>query len=118
MSVTSAVNGKVEPTSSSSGASSYSRTSDATVNMTDEEMAKYYNMKDTDLNVKDVLDDIFFIVVPSENVDGRTNFTRTNSNYFDLNRDNTYQTQAETQADDCFDCKVEPSFFPRNPWIL
>ena len=104
-------NGKVEPTSSSSGASSYSRTSDATVNMTDEEMAKYYNMKDTDLNVKDVLDDIFFIVVPSENVDGRTNFTRTNSNYFDLNRDNTYQTQAETQAMTALIAKWNPVSF-------
>ena len=62
--------------------------SDATVDLTDEEMAKYYNMKDTELNVKDVLDDVFFIIVPSENADARTDMTRTNSNKFDLNRDN------------------------------
>lgn len=72
--------------------------SDAAVNLSEDEMKKYYNMADKELNVADVLNDVFFIVVPSENADGKTAYTRTNGNSFDLNRDNTYQTQSETQA--------------------
>lgn len=92
-------NGKFEATSNiGEGVSAYSRASDATVDLTKEEMAKYYNMAQTEMNLKEILDNVFFIVIPSENADGRTVFTRTNDNYFDLNRDNTYQTQSETKA--------------------
>ena len=92
-------NGTFEPTSNiGEGVSQYSRSSDATVDLSDEEMAEYYNMEQRELNLKEILDNIFFIIVPSENADGRTVFTRTNDNYFDLNRDNTYQTQSKTRA--------------------
>lgn len=70
----------------------------ATVDMTEEEMATYYNITKEELNVKEVLNDVFFIAVPQENADGRYHNVRTNALGFDLNRDNTYQTQNETQA--------------------
>lgn len=71
---------------------------DATANLSDEQMDKFYNIKDTSVNVKDMLKDVFFILVPSENVDAHAMNVRTNGNGFDLNRDNTYQIQPETQA--------------------
>lgn len=84
-------NGKYEP-------SNAKHTSDAVTDLTEDEMRKYYDISIKDLDVKSVLGDMFFIVVPSENVDGREAMTRTNANYFDLNRDNSYQTQPETKA--------------------
>lgn len=84
-------NGKFEPTDPQ-------HSGDASVDLTEAEMKQYYNIENTSVSLNDLLKDVFFIVVPSENVDARTTFTRTNANYFDLNRDNTYQTQPETRA--------------------
>ena len=50
------------------------------------------------LNVNDVLDDVIFLYMFTNNPDGRVHNTRANANGFDLNRDNHYQTQVETQA--------------------
>ncbi|WP_251035248.1 S-layer homology domain-containing protein [Paenibacillus polymyxa] len=50
------------------------------------------------LDVNDVLNQAFFLFVYTENPDGRVNTTRGNANYFDLNRDNSYQTQPETRS--------------------
>ncbi|WP_088034010.1 M14 family metallopeptidase [Evansella clarkii] len=49
------------------------------------------------LNMDDVLDDAIFLYLITSNPDGREANTRTNAHGFDLNRDNTYQTQVETQ---------------------
>ncbi|MFC0559224.1 M14 family metallopeptidase [Halalkalibacter alkalisediminis] len=49
------------------------------------------------LNVDDVLDDVIFLYMFTNNPDGRVANTRSNANGFDLNRDNAYQTQVETQ---------------------
>lgn len=49
------------------------------------------------LNVDDVLDDVIFLYMFTNNPDGRVLNTRANANGFDLNRDNHYQTQIETQ---------------------
>ncbi len=84
-------NGAFEPTDLKPAA-------DAAVTLTAAEMNEYYNIETKELDVDKVLEDVFFILVPSENADGKRALTRTNGNYFDLNRDNTFQTQPETQA--------------------
>ena len=71
---------------------------DMTVDMDDEEFNSYYDVDTVSFDPAALFDNVFFILVPSENPDGRTLNTRTNGNGFDLNRDNTYQTQPETQA--------------------
>lgn len=60
-------------------------------------LEKYYIIEKQELDVNDLLDDVFFIVVPEENADARTYNIRQNGNGFDLNRDNMFQTQQETQ---------------------
>ena len=54
--------------------------------------------KEVILNVDEVLEDVIMLYLFTSNPDGRVANTRANANGFDLNRDNAYQTQVETQA--------------------
>ncbi|WP_164462259.1 M14 family zinc carboxypeptidase [Bacillus sp. FJAT-42376] len=53
--------------------------------------------KEVNLNIDKALDNVIFLFNFTQNPDGRVYNTRQNANGFDLNRDNTYQTQIETQ---------------------
>ncbi|AIQ70944.1 M14 family metallopeptidase [Paenibacillus graminis] len=48
--------------------------------------------------VDDALKHVFFLMFYTDNPDGRVHTERGNANYFDLNRDNSYQTQPETRS--------------------
>lgn len=61
------------------------------------DLEKYYTVEEVELDVNELLANVILVVVPMENVDSRTVNMRPNSNGFDLNRDNTFQTQKETQ---------------------
>ena len=57
----------------------------------------YYTSEETTVNVTDLLDEVFFILVPEENVDARMHYTRNSANGHNLNRDNSFQVMPETQ---------------------
>jgi len=61
------------------------------------DLEKYYTIEEVTLDVKELLDHVILLVCPTENVDGRTSNIRQNGNGFDINRDNMFQTQVETQ---------------------
>lgn len=61
-----------------------------------DDLDKYYDTKEVVFDVDKTLDDVVYILCPSENPDGKNYNTRSNKNGFDPNRDTCYQTQVET----------------------
>ena len=57
----------------------------------------FYTSEKITVNVADLLNDVFFILVPEENVDGRMYYTRGSASGYNLNRDNSLQVTPETQ---------------------
>lgn len=74
--------------------------------------SEYYTFsEDKQMSVDEILDNLIIIVVPDENPDGRTYNTRPNGNGFDLNRDASNQTQAETSNIARLICQWNPVAF-------
>lgn len=99
------VNGETGDGTAKDGPVSYY---DVSVNVN---LEKYYDVETVTVDVDELLDDVFFLIVPEENVEGRTYLTRTSSGGFDLNRDNSFQTQAETQNMTAFIAQWNPVCF-------
>ena len=57
----------------------------------------YYTSEQTTVNVADLLDDVFFILIPEQNVDARFFYSRGSASGINLNRDNCFQVTPETQ---------------------
>lgn len=74
-------------------------------------VADRYNFTNEKIKTKQLMDNVFFVMVPNENPDGRISNGRRNGNGFDLNRDGTFQTQSETQT-------LEPYMAKWNPIVM
>ncbi|MBG9980393.1 M14 family zinc carboxypeptidase [Facklamia lactis] len=63
------------------------------------------------LKLSEVLDNFILIFCITQNPDGKFNNSRENSHKMDINRDNIYQTQAETKAMSATIAKYNPLIF-------
>ncbi len=81
---------KIEETKDANGKVSLNMNSKAI------DLAKYYNVVDKSINVKNgLLRDVFFVLIPEQNIEGYQHNTRTTSEGYDPNRDEANQTLNE-----------------------
>lgn len=59
------------------------------------ELAAYYNVQENRVNVKELLGDVFMVIVPEQNIEGYEHMTRTTGQGYDPNRDEANQTLFE-----------------------
>ena len=59
------------------------------------DLAAYYNMQENRVNVKELLGDVFMVIVPEQNIEGYEHMTRTTGQGYDPNRDEANQTLFE-----------------------
>lgn len=59
------------------------------------DLAAYYNVQENRVNVKELLGDVFMVIVPEQNIEGYEHMTRTTGQGYDPNRDETNQTLFE-----------------------
>ena len=59
------------------------------------DLEKYYNVKKNEANVKELLGDVFMVIVPEQNIEGYEHMTRTTGQGYDPNRDEANQTLFE-----------------------
>lgn len=59
------------------------------------DLAAYYNVQENRVNVKEVLGDVFMVIVPEQNIEGYEHMTRTTCQGYDPNRDEANQTLFE-----------------------
>ncbi len=59
------------------------------------DLAAYYNVQENRVNVKELLGDVFMVIVPEQNIEGYEHMTRTTGQGYDPNRDEANQTLLE-----------------------
>lgn len=59
------------------------------------DLAAYYNVQENRVNVKELLGDVFMVIVPEHNIEGYEHMTRTTGQGYDPNRDEANQTLFE-----------------------
>ena len=59
------------------------------------DLEKYYNVESETVNIKELLTDVFVVIVPEQNVEGYEHMTRTTGQGYDPNRDEANQTLFE-----------------------
>lgn len=59
------------------------------------DQAAYYNVQENRVNVKELLGDVFMVIVPEQNIEGYEHMTRTTGQGYDPNRDEANQTLFE-----------------------
>lgn len=58
-------------------------------------LEEYYNVEENEVNVKELLSDVFMVIVPEQNIEGYEHMTRTFGLSYDPNRDEANQTSFE-----------------------
>lgn len=59
------------------------------------DLEEYYNVKNNEVNVKELLGDVFMVIVPEQNIEGYEHMTRTTGQGYDPNHDEANQTLFE-----------------------